>query len=106
MSPVDVAIQAPLFRKSIDQDFREFHERNPQVLKTLVRLARQARAAGKEHVGIGLLWEVMRWEMMLSIEGADTFKLNNNYRSRYARWIDKEYPDLAGLFQTRALRTP
>ena len=34
------------------------------------------------------------------------FKLNNNYRSRYARLIMEQEADLEGVFQIRELTTP
>jgi hypothetical protein len=48
---------------------------------------------------------VLRWEW----QGATTdpnaeWKLNNNYRSRFARLIMDNEPDLAGVFETRELK--
>lgn len=85
--------------------FREFHATNPEVYQELVVLARQALARGKRKIGIGMLWEVMRWGRWLAITGDDEFKLNNNYRSRYARLIMEQEPDLRGIFEIRELKT-
>lgn len=89
-----------------DLKFWEFHLQNPQVYQTLVFFARQARAAGKQRIGIRMLWERMRWEFFIQTNDASSdFKLNNNYHSRYARLIMASEPDLVGAFEIRALHT-
>lgn len=95
--------QRSLFDPTIDAQFAAFHRDNPAVYATLVRLAREARVAGKSKVGIKALWERMRWDLWLATHG-DDFKLNNNLTSRYARLIAAQEPDLAGMFETRKLR--
>lgn len=85
--------------------FMTFHENNPFIYQTLVRLARQAKKAGKGKIGIGMLWEVMRWEHFLETNDGEGYKLNNSYRSRYARLIMEQERDLEGIFETRKLRT-
>jgi len=94
------APDAPLNR--LERQFRDFHSRNPQVYQTLVRLCREARAKGHRHIGIKMLWEVLRWESMVKTSGKP-WKLNNNYSSRYARLIMRQEPDLDGFFETRGL---
>ena len=84
--------------------FEGFHAANPRVYSTLVQLAREARAVGQATVGIGMLWEVMRWKLSLAVTTSSAFKLNNNHRSRYARLIMAQEPDLADVFETRELR--
>lgn len=88
--------------RTIDAAFAAFHEANPQVYAELKMLAVRARRRGAHRIGIGMLFEVLRWRHTLRTEG-DTYKLNNNYRSRYARMLNHE-PELAGCFETRGLR--
>lgn len=88
---------------TIEEQFREFHADNPDVYRTLVRLARRALRGGRRRIGIGNLWEVMRWELTLQLDDASEFKLNNNFRSRYARLVMQHEPDLRGVFETRRL---
>lgn len=87
--------------------FADFHQAHPSVYVALVRLTRQAHAAGAKRVGIGQLFEVLRWEWILSaLPAADeAWKLNNSYRSRYARLIMQNEPWAADLFETRRLTT-
>ncbi len=90
---------------SIQEAFEAFDLANPIVFLTLVNLARMAQARGRRKLGIGALWERMRWELVVETNGGDDFKLNNNYRSRYARKILAECPDLDGIFETRELKS-
>ncbi len=94
----------PLFGRSIQERFEEFHRANPAVYALLVRFAREAHAAGARGVGIGALWERLRWHVAVEVRSGDGYRLNNDYRSRYARLIAGEHPELAGLFETRKLR--
>lgn len=88
-----------------DREFAEFHAKNPEVYAGLVRLARQAAARGREKIGIGMLFEVLRWEFwMVTDDPHSDWKLNNNYRSRFSRLIMEQEPDLAEIFEIRSLR--
>lgn len=89
---------------AIDEKFAQFHAENPHIYRALCALARGALARGKRRIGIGALWERMRWDMWLDSTEADP-KLNNDYRSRYARLMMASEPDLAGVFEIRALRS-
>ena len=87
---------------TIEQAFLAFHAENPHVYRELVALAHEARDSGITHLGIGMLFEVLRWNVALRT-GGDDFKLNNNYRSYYARLIMHNEHDLDGIFETRRL---
>lgn len=88
----------------LDDQFFDFHVDNPVVYDELVRLAREAQAAGKGRCGIRMLWEVARWNLWLKTDGS-VFKLDNNLHSRYARFIMACEPDLADMFVVRNLRS-
>lgn len=83
--------------------FREFDGRNPQVYAELVRLARGWAQRRGGTLGIGMLWEVMRWNLTLQMRTTtdEPFKLNNNHRSFYARKIMRHEHDLDGVFGIR-----
>lgn len=87
---------------SLESRFRTFHQANPWVLDALIGLARDMRRTRDRRVGIGMLFEVLRWQSWRHTSG-DEFKLNNSYRSRYARLIMERCPDLADAFETRGL---
>jgi hypothetical protein len=92
-------------RPSIEDMFQDFHEGNPRIYVELVTLARRWKAVGHRACGIGMLFEVLRWRKGLLTTDANSpeFRLNNNYRSRYARLIMRREADLEGIFETRSL---
>ena len=95
--------QLALFpRTDTDARFRAFHEANPHVYARLVELAREARRAGVERLGMRMLWERLRWDARLrTVRGEDEWKLNNDLAPSFARMLMSREPDLRGLFETR-----
>lgn len=87
----------------LDRKFQEFHRINPHVYEILVRLAREAKEAGKTKISVVLLVQVARWELMFQTESNDGFKINNSFTSRYARLIMNNEEDLDGFFELRKL---
>lgn len=87
----------------IDRAFADFHAENPHVYDEIVLLTRRAHRAGARRIGIGMVFEVLRWRHTLRTR-TDDFKLNNNFRSRYARMVMEREPDLDGIFELRELR--
>ena len=92
---------------SIQERFERFHTHHPEVAEQLVLLTRRAMLAGRNKVGMGMLFEVLRWERLLAglPDETETYKLNNDYRSRYARMIMATHPELDGIYETRRLKT-
>jgi hypothetical protein len=89
---------------SIQERFEAFHAANPQVYEALVTMARKWRGLGRKRIGIGMLFEVLRWKHAFRTVGDADFKLNNNFRSRYVRLIVAQEPDLADAFDMRELK--
>lgn len=89
---------------TIADQFAAFHAANPGVYVALRRLALGLKGRGFRRYGIGGLFEQLRWTYALQT-GGDVYKLNNNYRSHYARLLMDENPTLAGFFETRRLQT-
>ena len=88
---------------SIPEQFAAFHAANPQVYVALRRLALGLRDRGFNSYGIAGLFEQLRWTYALQT-GGDAYKLNNNFRSHYARLLMDKNPSLAGFFETRRLQ--
>lgn len=97
--------QMTLLADPIDVDFAEFHRTHPEVYDELLRLARRWRAAGHTRCSINMLFEIVRYESGLLSASNGAPALNNNLRSRYARLLMWNEPDLAGFFETRQLRS-
>ncbi|WP_405526810.1 hypothetical protein OG426_30525 [Streptomyces canus] len=89
--------------QSIQQRFEAFHALNPWVLRHLEALATDCVAKGFRRVGIGMLFELLRWRYGEATQG-DAFRLNNNFRSRYVRLLIERHPEWTRLFETRTLR--
>lgn len=89
----------------IDQAFWRFHRANPRVYELLVRYARQAVAAGRGHFGIRMIWERLRWYVLVETQDPTGIKLNDHFHSRYARLVMLQEDDLGHLFETRLLKT-
>jgi hypothetical protein len=65
-------------------------------------LALQRR--GFRHYGIAAIFEAARYAHAIEYGvTADGFLLNNSYRSRLARDLMADYPQLRGFFETREL---
>ena len=91
---------------TIEEQFNAVHETNPQVLEELVELTDELIEHGSNRGSIGMLFEVLRWQKLLETDDPSSeFKLNNNYRSRYARLMAHTYPRFEGFFETRNLRS-
>lgn len=88
---------------SIQSLFETFHTKNPHVYKHLVTLARQVRDTGYKHYSINSLFERLRWHYQFDVVTSDRFKLNNNFRSRYARLVMEKETDLQGFFKLRSV---
>lgn len=89
---------------TIQERFEAFHKAHPAVYTTLVWFARQAKKEGRKKIGIELLWSRLRWHVQMETNKLGDFAFDNDHRSRYARLIMAQEPDLAGIFDLRPLR--
>ncbi|MFE3992334.1 hypothetical protein ACFXPW_11735 [Streptomyces goshikiensis] len=88
---------------TIQQRFEAFHALNPWVMRHLENLVQDAIDRGFQRIGIGMLFELLRYRYGEATRG-DEFRLNNDYRSRYVRKLISSRPDWADFFEIRALR--
>lgn len=77
----------------------DFHRQNPHVLDEIVRVSLNVKRAGHKHWSINAAFEVVRYERLTTRH--KTYKLNNNHRACYARWIMRDVPELVDFFSTR-----
>ena len=85
-------------RMDIADEFEKFHRENPDVFRSLVSLAREAKHAGQHKYGIAALFEVLRWDRMMKKRPGEEFKLANAHRAFYARLIMRKCADLKSFF--------
>jgi hypothetical protein len=87
---------------SLPARFERFDEANPHVFRALVSLARRIRGKRpKSTIGIGMLYEVLRWRCYMETDTEEPYRLSNDFRAFYARKIMREEHDLNGIFQTK-----
>lgn len=83
----------------------QFHLDHPDVYGELIVRARRLLDRGCKRIGIGMLWEVLRYETLVGATSTEApVRLNNDFRSRYARLLIDREPELADVIETRALR--
>jgi hypothetical protein len=89
-----------------DEGFRDWlrSAEGSRISGEFVRLARTLKDRGCKRYGAKAVCEYIRFNRALK-EGRDGFKLNNNVTSRLARWAMQTYPDLAGFFEVRELKS-
>ena len=103
---VPVPPEAGNRRGTIQERFLMFHRANPWVYETLARMARELVGRGHRKIGIAMLFESVRWlHMRRTHDPTSSLKLNNLFRSRYARALMENEPDLADVFETRELQS-
>ena len=84
------------------EKFESFHRANPKVYTSLRHLAMQLLAVGHTTYAIAGLFEVVRWQRAIQTSDID-YKINNNYKPRYARLLMIEEPRLVGFFELRRM---
>jgi hypothetical protein len=82
--------------------FLEFHQDNPDVWTTLLRLSREWLAAGTGRCSITLLISYIRWETTMRMVGDGQFELNDHHASFYVRALMHFHPELDGMFELRS----
>jgi hypothetical protein len=85
-----------MFGDHIDDRFVEWLVDNPTAVSRFVSLAR-ANANREKRVGAKAIVEALRI-------AEEPIEINNSYTARLARFVMREYPDLAGYFNVRELR--
>lgn len=87
----------------IQQRFARFHADNPHVYEELRRMALDLIGQGHRRLSIDMLYQVLRWSALRTRSDDSGYKLNDHYRSRYARLLADSVPELADAFELRRL---
>ena len=91
----------------LEHKFWEFHNKHPEVYRTLLYFARQwrDRRGPESYCGIKALYERARWEIWFeSLDDAPPPKLSNNHTAFYARLLMDRHADLEGIFRLKRQR--
>lgn len=90
--------------ETIQDRFEAFHALNPWVCAELERMTADCIGARFSKIGIGMLFEIVRYRYGRATVG-DDFRLNNDFRSRYVRLLLQQHPEWTRYFEVRALRS-
>lgn len=94
----------PLFQRyTVEQlkKFQTFHSENPHVYEEFKALAFQMLGSGRRKYSAEAIFNVIRWHHDLSTTTEEQFKINNNYRSIYARVLQLEHAEFEDFFASR-----
>lgn len=94
----DPVLEEPSDR--LEQAALEFHQRNPHILPALATVCLQQKRTGRKHWSINAAFEVVRYNAAIAVD-TRRYRLNNNHRAFYARWLMRDVPELADFFETR-----
>lgn len=95
-------VELPMGGK-IQDKFERFDMNNPGIYMMFKRYALEAYQSGCKRIGAKAIMERIRWDRMITTRG-DTFKINNNFASRYVRKLISESPYFNDLFEVRGLK--
>ena len=87
-----------------EEYFREFHANNPHIYKLIETIALLEIAKGRKKYGMKQVFEIIRWDMNVTTEDADGYKLKNAMAPYYTRHFEKMNPHLAGFFTKAPIR--
>lgn len=106
----DLLVPAYAKNLTIEERFELFHQQNPWVFAALESLASDWLAHGHQRVGVKALAEIVRWQYGRRTTSPrhhatnSSFKLNNDFTSRYARLLLERHPEWANAIELRALK--
>lgn len=93
----------PFARNKHEQKYREWAEKNPELLGLFLLYARERMALGRKF-GMKALWERVRWDRPVTITRTDAWRLNNSHVSYVARDLLRVEPRLKDFIQTRRVQ--
>ncbi len=98
--------QRPLFESRVEAAFREWiaTPAGRYVEAEVTRLALEDRRAGDRRGEINLYLALVRRSSRGLTKDRDGYRCNQNHRAFLARRLMARVPELAGFFETRALR--
>lgn len=103
MTQLDLFGVAEASETEADRRFLAYHEANPHIYERFREVALSLRRRGWRRYGAKGVFEALRFHSEVAAV-SESWKLNNDYTSRYARLLMANEPELAAFFQTRRLR--
>ena len=89
-----------------EERFQRLLREHPEVYPAFRRRAWQLRERGKRHISADSICHYLRDETPVDTRtGQDTYKINNDFSSRFARLLIAEEPSFSAYIETRKLRS-
>ncbi len=88
--------------RAVTVAYLNWRNAHPRPYGVFEELALDAWDRGFPRIGGQLIFEKMRWELMITGYDGSAFKLNNNFISRLAREVMFRNPRVNGLFELRS----
>lgn len=85
----------------LDRDFMEFHHSHPEVWRLYQRYAMDLMNAGHKHGSSEQIIQRVRWETAINPNRDGGFKINNNFRRRYAILMRETHNAFKDFFRER-----
>lgn len=86
---------------TLAEKFAEYDVANPGIYYLFKRFANELINAGRKKLSASLIIERIRWEVNISTNSNDQFKVSNNHTAFYARKFMEEFPQYGEIFRTR-----
>lgn len=86
---------------TLAEKFSEYDAANPGIYYLFKRFANDLINAGRKALSASLIIERIRWEVNISTESYDQFKVSNNHTAFYARKFMNDFPEHGEIFRTR-----
>jgi hypothetical protein len=90
----------PLFSQQQD-GFSKYDAEHPDIWKAFEEIALNLILNGCAHYGSKAIFEVIRYEWLITKGKDDAFKVNNNFTADYARKFVRKYPEYKNFFELR-----
>ena len=87
--------------KTLAEKFSEYDVANPGIYYLFKRFANELINAGRTRLSASLIIERIRWEVNISTDSNDQFKVSNNHTAFYARKFMNDFPEHGEIFRTR-----
>jgi hypothetical protein len=86
---------------TLAEKFAEYDAANPGIYFLFKRFANELIKAGRTKLSASLIIERIRWEVSISTQSTDAFKVSNNHTAFYARKFMNDFPEYGEIFRTR-----
>jgi len=85
------------------KSFSNYDSEHPEIWELYKAIAFELIQSGRRKIGSKLIFEIIRWHHF--VKSNEPFKVSNNYTAHYARKFVNHFPQYAGLFNFKPLRT-